>query len=124
MKIAAFALLAIAISAVAQTSDSAQSTAAKRQASKSKDEVTEKGCVSRLNGDYILMQTDPGVSYQLQATGKLKLRHYLGQQVEVTGVKLPTLGTSSDFVAKAGVASPETITVDSIKTIQNRCSGD
>ena len=42
------------------------------------------GCVSRSSGDYILMKQNPAVSYQLQATGKIRLRHYLGQRVEVT----------------------------------------
>ncbi len=51
----------------------------------SKGQITLQGCVSRSSGDYILMKQDPGVSYQLQATGKIKLRHYLGQRVEVSG---------------------------------------
>ena len=43
------------------------------------------GCVSRFSGDYILMKQNPAMTYELQATGKTKLRQYLGQRVEVTG---------------------------------------
>ena len=50
----------------------------------SKGEITVQGCVDRSTGDYILTKPDPGMTYQLQAPGKIKLGHYLGQQVEVT----------------------------------------
>lgn len=88
---------------------------------KSKDEVTVTGCVSRLNTDYILMQTDPGNSYELQSR-KVHFHDYLGQEVEVTGTKSPSMSTSSDFLTKAGPASPVTINVDSIKTVHKECS--
>ena len=61
---------------------------------KSKDpkgQMTVQGCLSRSTGDYILTKQDPGLTYELQATGKIKLRRYLGQQVEVTGTESPTL---------------------------------
>jgi hypothetical protein len=88
---------------------------------KSKDEVTVTGCVSRQNTDYILMQADPGNTYELQSR-KIHFREFLGQEVQVSGTESPTMSTSSDFVAKTGVASPVTIAVDSIKTVHNRCS--
>lgn len=87
-----------------------------------KGEVTMQGCVSRLSGDYILMKQDPAVTYELQPTGKIRLRKYLGQRVEVTGEESPTMSTSSDTLTKTGSASPETITVRSIKTLDNECS--
>jgi hypothetical protein len=110
-----------AVSAAAQ-SDSAQTST--NHSKKAKDEVTVQGCVSKLSTDYVLVQADLGNTYELQATGKLHLRHYLGQQVEVTGAKVSTMGTSSDFIARTGVASPVTIIVDSIKTVQKKCSNE
>jgi hypothetical protein len=87
-----------------------------------KSEITVQGCVGRASGDYVLMKFDPAVTYQLQATGKLRLRKYLGQRVEVTGHESPTMSTSSDFLTKTGSASPETITISSIKTLDKECS--
>jgi hypothetical protein len=86
--------------------------------SKSKDEVTVRGCVSRASGDYILMKTDPAVTYELQ--GKAKLKNYLGKRVEVTGTTSPTLATSSD--ATRAAASPVTLNIKSIKTLDQNCS--
>lgn len=86
-----------------------------------KGQTTVQGCVGRSNGDYILVEQDPAVTYELQSSGKTKLDHYLGQQVEVTGRKSPSLSTSSDFLT-GRVPSPETITVTSIKTITKECT--
>ena len=116
-------LLCAAVSLALTTDTSQSSTADEHHSKKSKDEVTVTGCVSRLNTDYILMQTDPGNSYELQSR-KIHFRQYLGQEVEVTGTKSPTMSTSSDFLTRSGPASPVTITVDSIKTIHNRCSNE
>ncbi len=88
----------------------------------SKGEVTIRGCVSRSSGDYILMKQDPAVTYELQGSHKIKLRHYLGQRVEVTGSESPSLSTSSDSMARMGSASPVTLTVTSIKTLDKDCS--
>ncbi len=85
----------------------------------SKGQVTIQGCVGRSSGDYILMQQDPGVSYELQATGKTKLHKYLGQQVEVTGTESPTQSTSSDLSRRAG--SSVTLTITSIRTVAKEC---
>jgi hypothetical protein len=87
-----------------------------------KDQITVQGCVGRLSGDYILTKQDPGLSYELQATGKTKLRHYLGQRVEVIGTESPTLSTSSDSLTKTGSAAPVTLTIISIKTIDKECT--
>jgi hypothetical protein len=62
----------------------------------SKGQITLQGCVSRSNGDYVLMKQNPAVTYQLQATGKIRLRNYLGQRVEAVGSESPTMSTSSD----------------------------
>jgi hypothetical protein len=88
----------------------------------SKGQVTVEGCVGRASGDYILTRTDPAVTYELQATGKTKLRHYLGQQVEVTGKEAPSLSTSSDAITRSGSPTSVTLTITSIKTIAKECS--
>jgi hypothetical protein len=84
-------------------------------------EIKVQGCVGRSAGDYVLMKQDPGMSYQLQATGKIKLSHYLGQQVEVTGKESPSLRTSSSSSARTGSASVA-LTITSIKAIEKECS--
>jgi hypothetical protein len=86
-----------------------------------KGQVTVQGCVSRSSGDFILMQTDPANSYVLQSSRKIKLDHYLGQQVQVTGTESPTMSNSSNFKRRPG--SQVTITVDSINTISKKCGG-
>lgn len=87
-----------------------------------KDEITVRGCVTKLSTDYVLDQPDQGNSYELQGSRKIRLRAYLGQEVEVTGEESPSLSTSSDFLTRTGSASPVTITVHSIKTLAKRCS--
>jgi hypothetical protein len=85
-------------------------------------QVTVRGCVSMLNGDYVLTKQDPGNTYQLQKSDHIKLRSYLGQRVEITGTKSETIPTSEDAVnGRLGSASPVTITVKSIKTISKEC---
>jgi hypothetical protein len=88
-----------------------------------KNEVTIQGCVSRLSGDYVLFQTDPGNSYLLETGRKIKLGKYLGQQVEVTGREWPTLSTSMNFTVRRA-ASPVTIVVNSINTVSQECSNN
>jgi len=88
----------------------------------SKGQETIQGCVSRFSGDYILTKQDPGMTYELQATGKIKLRKYLGQRVEVTGTESPSMMTSSDAMTKVGAPSSVTLTITSIKTIEKECS--
>ena len=87
----------------------------------SKGQVTIQGCVSRSSGDYILTKIDPGMTYELQSSGKIKLRRYLGQQVEVTGTESPSMSTSSDALARMGSPASLTLTITSIKTIQKEC---
>ena len=92
-----------------------------RTAKVSKEQVTVQGCVSRSTGDYILIKQDPGMTYELQATGKTRLRQYLGQEVEVTGTESPSLSTSSDALARLGSPASVTLTITSIKTIAKQC---
>lgn len=82
--------------------------------------VTVTGCVSRSNGDYVLMKQND--TYELQAKGKTRLKDYLGQRVEVSGRQEPTLATSSDAMAKQGAAAPVTIVIKSIRTLDKECS--
>jgi hypothetical protein len=88
----------------------------------SKGEVTVQGCVGRASGDYILTQQNPAMTYELQARGKTKLSHYLGQRVEVTGRKSASMSTSSDAIEKMGAPSSVTLTINSIRTISKECS--
>ena len=111
------AVLCTGIAATAQVGDANQD-----HPKKPKDQITVRGCVEKLNTDYILTQADEGNSYELQGSRKLRLGPYLGKEVEVTGRESPSMSTSSDFLARTGSASPVTITVTSIKTIAKRCS--
>ena len=88
----------------------------------SKGQVTVRGCVSRASGDYTLIKQNPAMTYELQGTHKIKLSHYVGQRVEVTGSTSPSLDTSSDAIARTGSPSPVTLTITSIKTLDKDCS--
>src|SRR6202042_2963463 len=118
MKTLFFALLLSSSFLLAQDSSRVSNDSAKD----SKGQVTVQGCVSRASGDYILMKQDPAVTYELQAANKIKLRHYLGQRVEVTGTESPSMSTSSDAMNKTGSAAPTTLTVTSIRTIDKECT--
>ena len=87
-----------------------------------KDEVTVQGCVGRSSGDYVLTKQNPAMTYELQATGKTRLKNYLGQRVEVTGREGPTMSSSSDALNKTGSAASVTLTITSIKTIDKACT--
>ena len=93
-----------------------------RNSKDSKGQVTVQGCVGRSSGDYVLIKQNPAMTYELQATGKIKLRQYLGQRVEVTGKESPSMSTSSDAMTRTGSPSPVTLTITSIKTIAKECS--
>ena len=115
--------LCAAVAVHAQTGDANQAGSEdQRHTKKNKDEITVQGCVGKLSTDYILTQPEAGNSYELQGSRKIRLRRYLGQQVEITGVESPSMSTSSDFLTRAGSPSPVTITVASVKTIAQRCS--
>lgn len=88
----------------------------------SKGPITLQGCVSRSSGDYTLMKQNPAETYELQAANRIKLKHYLGQRVEVTGTKSASMSTSSDAMARMGSPSSVTFTITSIKTLDRDCS--
>jgi hypothetical protein len=115
-----FALLLSSSFLLAQ--DSNPGAPSQRKSNDSKGQITVQGCVAKSTGDYILMKVDPGMTYELQATGKIKLRHYLGQQVEVTGKESPSMSTSSDALARMGAPASVTLTITSIKTIGKECT--
>lgn len=84
--------------------------------------VTVRGCVSRSGGDYILMKQNPEMTYELHATGKNRLKNYLGQRVEITGTEHPSMSTSSDAMNKTGSAASSTIDVESVTMVDKTCS--
>ena len=93
-----------------------------RLANNDKGLVTVRGCVTKLNGDYVLIKQDPANSYQLQKTEHIKLKSYLGQRVEITGKQSETIPTSEDAInGGMGTASPVSITIQSIKRISKEC---
>ena len=84
-------------------------------------EITVRGCVEKGDGDYTLLKQDPGMTYELAASDKTKLRQYLGQRVEVVGTKSPSSGTSSDATMPTGSPASVTLTITSIRTIAREC---
>jgi hypothetical protein len=102
--------------------DSTPANTSQHRSKPAKDEVTVQGCVGKSSGDYVLTKQNPAMTYELQATGKTRLRNYLGQRVEVTGTESPTLSTSSDAMNKTGSAAPVTLTISSIRTIDKECT--
>jgi hypothetical protein len=114
-----FALLLSCSFLLAQDSNSNMS----RENSKdSKGQITVEGCVGRSSGDYVLTKQNPGVTYELQGTGNIKLRNYLGQRVEVVGTEGPSMSSSSDAMNKTGSAASSTISVRSIRTVDKVCT--
>ena len=80
------------------------------------------GCVSMFSGDYTLVKDNPGITYELQGNGKIKLHNYLGRRVQVIGRQQESLSTSSDAIDREGSPSPLTIKISSIKTLDKDCS--
>jgi len=87
-----------------------------------KGQVTVQGCVDRERGDYILIQQKPGMTWEVQGTGKIKMSKYFGKRVEVTGKKVTSLETSSDALTNSSSPSPVTILVSSVKVIDKSCA--
>lgn len=119
-RIISFILLCAGIS-FAHPLNQDRSSAVNQDSTKSKDEITATGCVSRLNSNFILMLSDHSSSYQLEEGKGVKLDSYLGKEVEVIGLESIAMSTSSP---KASTANPIQITVHSIKTIHKRCSSN
>ena len=113
---------AMLLSSTLLLAQDSNSTMTRENAKDSKGQVTVQGCVGRSSGDYVLTKQNPGMTYELHATGKIKLRNYLGQRVEVVGTESPSLSTSSDAMNKTGSAASSTISVSAITTIDKDCT--
>ena len=110
------------VSLLVGRSDAKQPSSDSRTPSSSRDAITVHGCVALSTGYYILMRTEPGNTYNLEeASRTVKLRSYLGEQVEVTGWESPQLNNSSS-VFYSTAASAVTVMVRSIKTLAERCT--
>jgi len=124
MKGIPFLVVLFAVSSLmAQSAPDRSGSANKASSKNSKSEITVQGCLGRSTGDYILIQTDPGNTYELEkGSRRMKLGPHLGEQVEVTGWKSPSLSTSSDSLNRFGAPSSVTIMVTSIRTIEKECT--
>jgi len=111
-------------SLMAQSDPDQSGIASKAHSKNSKGDVTVQGCFAMsFGGSYVLMQTDPGNTYELEkGSRKIKLGPHLGEHVEVTGWERPSLNKSSDALTRIGSASPVTIMVTSVRTIARRCT--
>ena len=120
----ALGAVVFAVSSLMAQSDPHQSGIASKAHSKDSKDVTVQGCVAISFGDYVLVQTDPGNTYELEkGSRKIKLGPHLGEHVEVTGSERPSLSTSSDVLGgRMGSPSSVTIVVTSIRTIEKRCT--
>jgi hypothetical protein len=113
---------ALLLSGTLLLAQDSNSSMPRENAKDSKGQITVQGCVGRSSGDYVLTKQNPGITYELHATGKIKLRNYLGQRVEVVGTESPSLSTSSDAMNKTGSAASSTISVSAITTIDKDCT--
>jgi hypothetical protein len=121
MKQTVLLVLLVSASIIAAQDNNPPKGASSDNSRLSRGQITVEGCVSRSNGDYTLVKPDPAMTYELHPTGKTKLSHYLGQQVQVTGTTSPSLRTSSDSLEGRSPSSV-TLTVTSIKTIAKECT--
>ena len=123
MKTVAFLVGLFAVSSLMAQSGPDRSSGANQAGSKNaKSEITVQGCLGRATGDYVLMQTDPGNTYEVEkGNRKIKLSPHLGEEVEIKGWKSPSLSTSSDSLNRFGAPSSATIMVTSIRTIKKEC---
>jgi hypothetical protein len=119
MKQTVLLVLLVSASIIAAQDNNPPKGASSDNSRLSRGQITVEGCVSRSNGDYTLVK--PAMTYELDPTGKTKLSHYLGQQVQVTGTTSPSLRTSSDSL-EGRAPSSVTLTVTSIKNIAKECT--
>lgn len=107
VKLMAFALaLCASISLAAQTTSPNPAAGPDQKSKKRKDEVTVTGCISKQNSNYILMQPDPGNTYQLEKSRKMHLATYLGREVEITGSEYPFHGHKFRLLSQIGRSKP------------------
>ncbi len=84
-------------------------------------QVTVQGCVMHFSGRDVLVEPS-GSNYVLEATRFYNVGDYLAQEVEVTGRESPTFSTSATFFSEGGGVPQQTILVESIKPVSQRCS--
>ncbi len=96
---------------------------AQTNAGQTSSDVTVRGCVSMSAAHFVLVQTDPGNTYQLEPTADISFDAYLGQQVEVSGSEATSLGSTSDL-GRPGSPSPVTVKAKSVRKIADRCTAD
>ena len=124
MKWMAYLPVLFAVASLLAQNDANQPGNSSKKHSNSKGDITVQGCVGRSTGYYVLMQFDPGDTYNLEeGNNKIKLGPHLGEQVEVTGWESPVLGTSSSAFYRFP-ASAATLMVTSIKTVGRRCAAE
>jgi hypothetical protein len=116
-------LLICASFAIAQQAQDQSGSASPSSSGTDNGQVTMQGCLGKFGEDYTLSRPNAQQTYELQGGKGIKLSKYLGQQVEVTGAKGPSMGTTAPNEAGTGSASPVTITVTSIKTVEQKCLG-
>ena len=97
-----FALLLASSFLLAQGS----STMSQDSSKASKGQETIQGCVSRSSGDYILMKQDPAVTYELQATGKIKASPLPGATRGGHGYRVAVDEHQFRHVSKIGLSIP------------------
>jgi hypothetical protein len=122
MKQTMLLVLAISASVLLAQNNNPRNGVSSDNSKLAKGQTTVQGCVSRSNGDFILVKQDPAMTYELHSGGKVRLGHHLGQQVEVTGTTSPSLSTSSDSLGRGGAPSSLTLTATSIRTIAKECT--
>jgi hypothetical protein len=121
MKQALLLVLVISAGALLAQDNNAPKDQSQNNTKPATEQKVVTGCVSRLNGDFVLVEQAPAMTYELHSTGKIRLGHYLGQQVEVAGKQSPSLTTSSDSLEGCAPSSV-TLTISSIKTIARECT--
>lgn len=121
MKQTVLLVLLVSASIIAAQDNNPPKGATSDNSRPSRGQMTVEGCVSRSNGDYTLVKPAPAKTYELDPTGKTRLSHYLGQQVQVTGTTSPSLRTSSDSL-EGRAPSSVTLTVTSIRTVAKECT--
>lgn len=122
MKTIACLAVMCAVCLLVRRSDAKPLNSASKNRLNLSNHITVQGCVARSTGYDILMQTDPGITYNLEVVSKtIKLSSYLGEQVEVTGWESSESNNSSSLFYDTA-ANAVTVMVTSIRGIAGRCT--
>jgi len=115
-----FLVLSCSVISLLLSVDQSRLATASQQTSRNSDnQITVTGCVSRMNTQFVLIESTRNNTYQLEADKKFKLGSYLGHEVEITGVESNSISNSA-----GRIASPVMITVRAIKAVNERCSSN